>query len=59
MPTPSRVTWPFLPELGHDRTNSSLSCTAVPHRTCIHCMLYPEHPNCRDHSYPSVTQVTP
>eukprot|EP00961_Rhodomonas_salina_P172638 2328057-Rhodomonas_salina.1 len=55
MPTPSRVTWRFLPEPSHDRTNSSPSCTAVPHRTCIHGLLYPEHPDCRDRSDPSVT----
>eukprot|EP00961_Rhodomonas_salina_P059613 800345-Rhodomonas_salina.1 len=33
MPTPSRVTWWFLPEPVHDCTNSSPSCMAVPHRT--------------------------
>eukprot|EP00961_Rhodomonas_salina_P007004 94900-Rhodomonas_salina.1 len=27
MQTPSRVTWRFLPEPGHDCTNSSQSCT--------------------------------
>eukprot|EP00961_Rhodomonas_salina_P130523 1757159-Rhodomonas_salina.1 len=53
MPTPSRVTWLFLPGPGHDSTNSSPSCTEVPHRTCIHSMLSPKYPDCSDCSCPS------
>eukprot|EP00961_Rhodomonas_salina_P033715 453531-Rhodomonas_salina.1 len=55
MQTPSLVTWRFLPEQGHDCANSSPSCTAVPHLTCFHSVLYPEHPDYRDSSYLCVT----